>query len=229
MWSNYYQISLTATCLSHPQGPRVKFTGLRVGGRGPGDVYGIAKVLTIQAVSFLPGLLAAIGNPSAFTQRGEFILAEVQLMRAFKVTVRTGIFLVAAALLTGSLVARQGVSGRDSSAGFGRPETITGTIVMVDASRGVIVLSDTVSAPASTEVTTAQTTAPDGTRVEAQTVSRAPGQVDYKFKVRRSVPITLGGQRVGLADLTSMTGRQATVRCVPERSGNYVLGIEVSR
>jgi len=150
-------------------------------------------------------------------------------MRAIKVTMSTGILLLIAAVFTGSVIASQGLNPQDRRAGFGRPETITGTISMVDASHGVIFLSRTVSAPASTEVTTVQKTAPNGTTQDQSTESAAPGQADYKFKVSSSTPITVGGQRVTLADLAGLSGRQATVRCVPQRSGDYALGIEVSR
>jgi hypothetical protein len=40
--------------------------------------------------------------------------------------------------------------------------------------------------------------------------------------------IKASGQRVTLADLTQFQNKPATVYFVPERSGNFVLGLDVS-
>jgi len=59
------------------------------------------------------------------------------------------------------------------------------------------------------------------------TTFEAPGETDFNFKVANSTLIKVDGRRVALGDLARFTGREATIRFVPRRAGNFALGIEV--
>jgi hypothetical protein len=132
------------------------------------------------------------------------------------------------------LQSQSGGSRQDARAGFGRPEAITGTILAVKPEEGVVVLAVRgPSAPPSTQVVGTLHTERDGdvaVQEEKTSVGEAPGETDYAFKLSSSALIrTAAGQRLTLASLAGLENEQATVRFVPQRTGNYVLGIEVGR
>ena len=64
-------------------------------------------------------------------------------------------------------------------------------------------------------------------REEEVTATPAPGETDFNFKVTSSTLIKLDGRQVALGKLATLKGREATVRFVPRRAGNFALGIEV--
>jgi hypothetical protein len=150
--------------------------------------------------------------------------------------------LVLALLEAGSGWAKQGpqsddpggrteVSSQDLKGGFGRPESITGTIVMVKPEQGVLVLALLgPSQPPSTDIIVHTKTVNTGgamVREEEVTATPAPGETDFNFKVTSSTLIKLDGRQVALGKLATLKGREATVRFVPRRAGNFALGIEV--
>ena len=61
---------------------------------------------------------------------------------------------------------------------------------------------------------------------ERVTVSNGPGETVYSFRVTSKTLIQSGEQRVSLASLITLQNKEVTVYFVPERSGNYALGIE---
>ena len=123
------------------------------------------------------------------------------------------------------------IPSQDSKTGFGRPETVTGTIVMVRPKEGIVILAVRgQSAPSSTQIVVHQKTFRDGEAVvqeEDTTATKGPGETDFSFRVVRSTLIKVDGQPVALPELTASTGREATVRFVPQRAGDFALGIEV--
>jgi len=122
-------------------------------------------------------------------------------------------------------------SSQDLKGGFGRPETITGTIVMVKPEQGVLVLAlRGPSQPPSTDIIVYSKTVKIGdamVREEEVTTAPAPGETDFNFRVGSSTLIKVDGYRAALGELGTLKGRQATVRFVPRRAGNFALGIEV--
>jgi hypothetical protein len=123
------------------------------------------------------------------------------------------------------------VSSQDSQGGFGRPETITGTVVMVKTEQGVLVLAlQGPSQPPSTDIIVHSKTVKTGdamVREEEVTTAPAPGETDYNFRVGTSTLIKVDGHRATLGELATLKGREATVRFVPRRAGNFALGVEV--
>jgi hypothetical protein len=123
------------------------------------------------------------------------------------------------------------VASQDLKGGFGRPETITGTLLMIKYEPGIVVLAVRGSSQQpSTVVVVQRKTANTGDatiREEEVTTVPAPGETDFNFRVDSSTLIKIDGQRVALRELASLKGRQATVRFVARRAGNFALGIEV--
>jgi hypothetical protein len=123
------------------------------------------------------------------------------------------------------------VSPQDSKGGFGRPETITGTVMMVKAEEGIVVLAVTGQSQApSTVVVVHSRSVQDGdstTREEEITAVPGPGETDFSFRVDRWTLVKVDGHRVALGELGTLKGREATIRFVPRRAGNFALGIEV--
>ena len=125
---------------------------------------------------------------------------------------------------------RDAASTRDLRSGFGKPETISGTISSVDQ-RGMLLLKrEGPTEPASTQLTvtqphdSTQNGAPQPEQVQA---TPGPGQTDYAFRITTSTQIRVNGEKESLADLTGFSGQRATVRFVPRRSGNFAATIEV--
>jgi hypothetical protein len=151
-------------------------------------------------------------------------------------------FVVLALLETGTGWAKQGeqpdapterteASSQDVKGGFGRPEAITGTVMMVKAEEGIVVLAVTGQSQApSTVIVVHSKSVQDGdavTRKEEITAVPGPGETDFNFRVDRSTLVKVDGRRVALGELARLKGREATIRFVPRRAGNFALGIEV--
>lgn len=123
------------------------------------------------------------------------------------------------------------ISSHDSKAGFGRPETITGTLVMVRPEEGIVILAVRgPSEPSSTQIVFHRKTFRNGdavVREEDATATEGPGETDFSFRVVSSTLIKVDGQPVALRELAASKDRPATVRFVPRRAGNFALGIEV--
>jgi hypothetical protein len=124
-----------------------------------------------------------------------------------------------------------GASSQGVKGGFGRPETITGTVLMVKAEEGIVVLAVTGQSQApSTVIVVHSRSVQDGDAVNREediTSVPGPGETDFSFRVARSTLIKVDGRRVALGELDTLKGREATVRFVPRRAGNFALGIEV--
>jgi hypothetical protein len=123
----------------------------------------------------------------------------------------------------------------DRSSGFGRLESITGTISMVRPEEGLLIVTQRgPGQPASTAITVAErvTKNPDGTTTKTdagvQAVAPGPGETDYRFRVTSSTLIHVSGRSGTLNDLANMQNKQVTVHFVPQRNGNFAKGIEVS-
>jgi hypothetical protein len=123
------------------------------------------------------------------------------------------------------------ISSQDSKGGFGRPETITGTIVMVRPEEGIVILAVRgPSEPPSTQIVVHQKTFRHGdtvVREQDTTAAKGPGETDFSFRVISSTLIKVDGEPVALRELATSKDREATVRFVPQRPGNFALGIEV--
>lgn len=123
------------------------------------------------------------------------------------------------------------ISSPDEKAGFGKPETITGTIWMVKPDEGIVVLAVRGSSqPPSTDFVVHTKTLRAGDQVireEEITTVPAPGETDFNFKVASSTLIKVDGHPLAMGELSALKGREATVRFVPRRDGNFALGIEV--
>lgn len=125
-------------------------------------------------------------------------------------------------------------ASQDRRSGFGRPESITGTVTLVNPEEGLLVVAEHAPGRTTTiEVTgaSAVTPNPDGTASATDTVTSAaqvPAPTDYRFRVTGSTLITLNGQRATLNDLSGVQGKQVTVHFIPQRNGNFAKGIEVS-
>lgn len=119
----------------------------------------------------------------------------------------------------------------DRRSGFGQPESITGTITMVNPDEGLLVVTEQ-GAGHSTDVSGATVTTqnPDGSTTATDTgvsAAPAPAPVKYHFRVTAHTLIRADGRSVRLSDLAGMQNRQVTVHFVPERNGNFAQGIEV--
>jgi hypothetical protein len=124
------------------------------------------------------------------------------------------------------------ISSRDLRGGFGRPETITGTISMVKPEEGIVVLAvrGSSQAPSAVVVVVHSKTVHDRDAViseEQITAVPGPGETDFSLRVARSTLIKVDGQPLAWGELPTLKGREATVRFVPRRAGNFALGIEV--
>jgi len=119
----------------------------------------------------------------------------------------------------------------DRRSGFGNPESITGTLSIVEPDEGLLIVKNQ-GAGQSTNVSGAAvvTQNPDGSATTADTdvsAAPAPAETKYEFRVTAHTLIRLNGQRATLRDLVGMQNKQVTVHFVPERNGNFAEGIEV--
>ena len=125
------------------------------------------------------------------------------------------------------------VSARDAKSGFGRPESITGTLTAVIPEEGlVVVVRRGPGEPPSTELTGTREVVPENGRMvvkDSFTATPAEGETDYSFKVGARSAVELNGRPASLSQLASLGGAQATVRFIPERSGNYTLSLDVKQ
>ena len=123
------------------------------------------------------------------------------------------------------------ITSQGSQVGFGRPETVTGTILIVDPEQGIVALAlRGPSQPPSTDIVVHTRNVHVGDAVireEDVSTSEAGGETDFNFRVPNSAVIKVDGRRVALRELVKLRGREATIRFVPRRAGNFALGIEV--
>jgi hypothetical protein len=121
---------------------------------------------------------------------------------------------------------------QDLKSGFGRPESIQGTISLVKPEEGLLIVTrHGPSEPTSTEITVATPEAApndNGSTVSQVTATNGTGETDYNFRVIASTLIKVGGQTARLGDLAGLENRQVTVHFIPKRSGNYAFGIDVA-
>ena len=161
-------------------------------------------------------------------------------MQSTRKTLNTNIGLLTVAISVASLApampanrhsedTRTPQASQEVGARLGKVETLTGTISMVKPEQGiVVVIRRGPSEPASTQLTITRPVAANttGGTDERVTVSNGPGETDYSFRVTSKTLIQSGEQRVSLASLVALQNKEVTVYFVPERSGNYALGIE---
>jgi hypothetical protein len=115
-------------------------------------------------------------------------------------------------------------SSDELSAGFGRPETITGTMVMVVPEQNLVVLAVQTRPDQKTSIVEPGPNAGDERTVKII----HSGATEFDFRMTASSWIRAGGERLTLTDLAGLAGRQVTVRFVPHRAGNFVESIEVN-
>ena len=121
---------------------------------------------------------------------------------------------------------------RDRSAGFGKPQAVTGKISMIMPQKRMIVIN--VADPRlATEVLqgTRRTATQDG-RTVAQSdnitgVTKAPGKAQLTFEVTGNTLIRVNGERATFSDLEMSLNKEARVRFVPHRSGNVARTIDL--
>jgi len=137
-----------------------------------------------------------------------------------------------AAAAKGQLAGRPALNGQDMRSGFGRLETLSGTVSMVNGPN-VVVTCHGPSEPASPQVTVTQsTTQESGATVpgnRTMSITEGPGQTDYHFKITSRTLIRVDGRPATLADLAQLQNERATIRFIPEPSGNYVTEIQANR
>lgn len=127
------------------------------------------------------------------------------------------------------------VHAPDRKSGFGRPESIAGTIALVKPQEGLLVVVQRgPGQPPSTVVSGATTVTQnqDGTTTTTDTDVSArpgPGETDYHFRLTGSTLIRINGASATLNELVGLQDRPATVHFVPERNGNFAKEIDVSR
>jgi len=125
------------------------------------------------------------------------------------------------------------VYSRDAKSGFGRPETIAGTLTLVNPQEGLVIVTRRgPGEPPSTQLSGRETKAPNSNEViktDTVTATPGPGETEYRFRVTSHSLLKAGNQRVTLADLTQFEEKPATVYFIPERSGNFVLGLDVDQ
>jgi hypothetical protein len=90
------------------------------------------------------------------------------------------------------------VTGGTPSATFGRAETLSATIKVVDVEKKLLFV-------------------------------RASDGVSYSFIVGPSTRISLGAQRIKLADLPLHADKGASVKFVPTRRGNIAQSIDIAQ
>lgn len=125
----------------------------------------------------------------------------------------------------------ESVSLRDKRSGFGKPETISGTISVVDE-RGLLTLRrQGPGEPATTDLTVAETRSSPGEPGKTAAVDASPGlgQTDYTFRITSATRISVNGSAKSRADLGELQSRQATIYFVPRRSGNFATQVVISQ
>lgn len=114
---------------------------------------------------------------------------------------------------------------------FGHPETVTGLITMVVHKEGILVLTLAAKTPSKTlSVDTQQYDSVEGGQTmhhRVTTTVKQSGDVDYAFRVTNATRIWIGGKRVGLGELRDVKSKPATIRFVPQASGDFAEVIEI--
>jgi hypothetical protein len=165
-------------------------------------------------------------------------------MKGTKRWVHSSTFLLPLALLVGTLPLgaqaakpvnynQPAFHSEGSKSGFGKPETIAGILTLVNPQEGLVIVTRRgPGEPASTQLSGTETRDPrtnEVVKTDTVQATPGPGETDYRFRVTAHSLIKAGDQRVTLADLTQFQNKPATVHFVPERSGNFVLGLDVSQ
>ena len=115
----------------------------------------------------------------------------------------------------------------EQNAGFGRPEAITGRIVMVVPEQSLLVLAVQTSPDEKTTIAEPNPNAENEDRPVQQVKIVRQGLTDFAFRLTASSLIRSNGERLSPADLATLTNQQATVRFIPHRVGNFVESVEV--
>lgn len=116
---------------------------------------------------------------------------------------------------------------------LGGPESISGTISLVEPQEGLLVVTKSGPGQPSTLVissTTMVTHNPDGSTTRTSmgvSPSEGPGETDYSFRVTGATAIRVNGKSAAPADLATLRDRKATVRFVPQRNGNLATAVDV--
>jgi hypothetical protein len=122
----------------------------------------------------------------------------------------------------------QGVKG-----GFGKPQSIAGKLTLVKPQEGLVIITRSgPNEPASTQLSGTETRDPKTNEVvktDTITATPGPGETRYRFRVTTHSLLKAGSQRLSLAELTQFQNQPAIVHFIPERSGNFVLGLEVNQ
>jgi hypothetical protein len=150
----------------------------------------------------------------------------------FPILALVGALPLAAQVTNGVADTETRVHSPHPNSGFGKSESITGTLTRVNPQEGMVIVTRRgPGEPASTQLSGTETKAPNSNEViktNSVKATPAPGETEYRFRVTTHSLIKASGQRVTLADLTQFQNKPATVYFVPERSGNFVLGLDVS-
>jgi hypothetical protein len=116
---------------------------------------------------------------------------------------------------------------------LGKPQSIAGTLTLVKPQEGLVIITRSgPNEPATMQLSGTETRDPKTNEVvktDTITATPGPGETRYRFRVTAHSLLKAGSQRVSLADLTQFQNRPAIVHFVPERSGNFVLGLEVNQ
>ena len=126
------------------------------------------------------------------------------------------------------------IPGLDRRGGFGRAESITGTISLARPDTGLLILTQRgPGQPPSLVIkgATIVTRNPDGTTTRTDTGVTAepgPGETDYHFRLTNSTLIRVNGRSATPSDLAGLQDKEATVHFVPQRSGNFAQTVEVN-
>lgn len=125
------------------------------------------------------------------------------------------------------------VQAAEQKGGFGRAESITGTISLVKPDEGLLIVTERgPGQPASLMITgaTMVTKNPDGSTTKTDagvSAESGPGETDYHFRVTNSTLIRVNGRSVALSNLARLEDKKVTVHFIPERNGNFAKTIEV--
>jgi hypothetical protein len=153
-----------------------------------------------------------------------------RLKRHFVLLVLAGsVGSLALAAQQSSVARRDTLTSRDARDGFGKSESISGSIAAVDK-RGVLVVKrEGPSEPSSTQLIVTQTrqNANEPPQTDSVQAVPAPGQTEYTFRVTTSTRIQVNGHSATLAELASLHNQEVTVDFIPRRSGNFASSIEV--
>ena len=125
-------------------------------------------------------------------------------------------------------------ASRTGKTGFGKPQAITGTIVMTVPQQRLVVVAVRDSRLTADQLRGTHTTVTQAGQTVSQSetitsVGKTPTEAELSFEVNRGTSIKIAGERAAFADLAFLENKQATIRFVPYRDGNVARSIEVPR